>query len=238
MSYDYKDGKQRVLNILKSKIKVEETDNIPESLSEFTYDNAKITWISAIFVDLRNSTEFLENGDKEKVTKLLRSYASEIIQIMNESQCVREIGVRGDGVYGIFSTNTKKKVKEVLDLSYWINTYMKMLNKLLVNEEYSEVKAGIGVATSYDLIAKVGRKGTGINDRVWIGKCVSTADRLSKVTNKGTKPIAIDKLTYNNSIDVDKSVSSLFDYDSTNSCYFANVIKTSFNDWIEEGMKI
>jgi class 3 adenylate cyclase len=238
MSYDYKDGKQRVLNILKKDIKVEETDSIPETLSEFTYDNAKLTWISAIFVDLRNSTKFLEEGNKEKVTKLLRAYASEIISIMNESKQVREIGVRGDGVYAIFTSNSKNKVKEVLDLSYWINTYMKMLNELLVKEGFDSVKAGIGVATSYDLIAKVGRKGTGVNDRVWIGKCVSTADRLSKITNKGNLPIGINSITYNNSKDVDDTVSTFFKYDSTNNCYFGNVIKREFDDWINNGMQV
>jgi class 3 adenylate cyclase len=238
MSYDYKDGKLRVLNILKNKIKVEETDSIPETLSEFTYDNAKLTWISAIFVDLRNSTKFLEEGDKEKVTKLLRAYASEIISIMNESKHVREIGVRGDGVYAIFSTNTKNKIKEVLDLSYWINTYMSMLNALLVSEGFDSVKAGTGVATSYDLIAKVGRKGTGVNDRVWIGKCVSTADRLSKITNKGTLPIGINNITYSNSNDVDNTVAAHFKYDTTNECYFGNVIKSEFSDWIKSGMKV
>ena len=231
------DGKQRVLNILNSDLKVEETDSIPETLSEFTYDNAKITWISAIFVDLRDSTDFLENGNKVQVTKMLRAYASEIIEIMNGSELVREIGVRGDGVYGIFTTNTKEKVQEILDLSYWINTYMIMLNKLLDDNGFEIVKAGIGVATSYDLIAKVGRKGTGVNDRVWIGKCVSSADRLSKITNKGTEPIGIDITTYQNSNDVNKQVSELFRYDITNDCYFGDVIKTNFDEWINQGMK-
>ncbi|MDY0277378.1 MAG: hypothetical protein RBQ97_04770 [Acholeplasma sp.] len=237
MSYNYKDGKQRVLNILKKDIKVEKVDTIPATLSEFTYDNAVITWVSAIFVDLRNSTNFLENGNKDKVTKLLRAYASEIIAIMNESVGVREIGVRGDGIFGIFSTNSQEKIKEVLHLSYWINTYMNMLNELLKSSGYDEVKAGIGVATSYDLIAKVGRKGTGVNDRVWIGKCVSTADRLSKITNKGTKPIAINQLTFNNTNDVDKSVSKYFSYDESNNCYFGDVIMSEFNNWILGGMK-
>jgi class 3 adenylate cyclase len=238
MLYDYKDGKQRVQNILNSDIEVEEVETIPKKLKDFTYDNAKVTWISAIFVDLRDSTDFLENGDKEDVTKLLRSYSSEIIQILNSSDLCREIGVRGDCVYGIFSTPKKKDIKEVLKLTYWINTYMEMLNKLLKESNMEEVKAGIGMSTSKDLIAKVGRKGTGINDRVWIGNCVAKADKLSKVTNKGTDPIAINSLSYSNSKDVDDKVTDFFSYDENDDCYFGDVVMSEFNDWINDGMNL
>lgn len=238
MSYDYKNGKQRIINILTTKIDIEEVKTIPKTLSEFTYDNAKVTWISAIFIDLRNSTKFLEEGEKEKVTKVLRAYASEIIQILNELDNIRETGVRGDGVFGIFTTNSKDKVKEVLDLTYWINTHMKMLNKLLIENGFDEIKAGIGMSTSKDLIAKVGRKGTGVNDRVWIGKCVAKADHLSKITNKSTSPIAINVTAYSNSKDVDEKVSNYFKYDSKEDCYFGSAFKKDFNRWIDSGMKI
>lgn len=244
MSYNYRDGKQRVQNILNSNVAVIEKKSVPQTESEWTYNNGIQTWISSIFVDLRDSSEFLISGDKIDVTKTLRSYASEIIEILNGSTLVREIGVRGDGIYGIYSTPTQECIYEVLRLTYWINTYMKMLNELLFQSGYSQVKAGIGMATSKDLIAKVGRKGTGINDKVWIGKCLAEADRLSKVTNKSgnyytvTRPIAINSTVYSNAKEVSDRIEGYFDYDYNKKSYFGDVIMTEFNDWIEGGMVI
>ena len=244
MSYNYKDGKQRIQNILNSYVEIVNKKSVPLTESEWTYVNGIQTWISAIFIDLRDSSEFLMSGNKVNVTKTLRSYASEIIEILNGSTLVREIGVRGDGIYGIFSTPTKQSVYEVLGLTYWINTYMRMLNELLSQKGYIKVKAGIGMATSEDLIAKIGRKGTGINDKAWIGECLAEADRLSKVTNKKynyyttTKPIAINSTALENSIKISSKVGEFFVYDDKLKCYFGDVIKVEFNDWIERGMII
>ena len=243
MSYDYKDGKQRVINILNSSIEIVEKKSIPQNEAEWTYVNGIKTWISAIFVDLRDSSDFLHNGDEIEVTKTLRAYSSEIIEILNGSNLVREIGVRGDGIYGIFSTPSKESIFEVLKLTYWINTYMKMLNLLLENSGLNTVKAGIGMATSKDLIAKVGRRGTGINDKVWIGDCIAEADRLSKVTNKRNNnssispSIAINNLTFVNAKDIKENVENFFEYHQENKCYFGDVIISGFNDWIDGGMQ-
>ncbi len=242
MSYNYLDGKQRVLNILKKSIKVIEKDSIPKQDSEWTYDNALECWISAVFVDLRDSTKFFNDADSVVVTKTLRAYASEVIEILHSSDLVREIGVRGDGIYAIFSTPKKNDISKVFGLVCYINTYMNMLNKLLQQEGFDTLRAGIGMASSKDLIAKVGRKGTGINDKIWIGECVAEADRLSGITNKGaynrTKPIAISICVYDNLKDVDSKSAELMKRDYNHNCYFGDVIITDFNDWIDSGMLI
>ncbi len=243
MAYEYIDGKQRVMNILNSSVEIIEKKSVPQNENEWTYANGIETWISSIFVDLRESTDFLTNGDRVEVTKTLRSYASEIIEILNGTTLVREIGVRGDGIYGIFSTPSQQSIFEILKLTYWINTYMKMLNELLSNKGLNKIKAGIGMATSRDLIAKVGRKGTGINDKVWIGECIAEADRLSKITSKGvsynvtTKPIAISETVYTNAKEIKENVTDFFSYDSSRKCYFGEVVIIGFNDWIKGGMK-
>lgn len=243
MSYNFKDGKQRVENILNSTIEMIDKKSVPKNESEWTYANGITSWISAIFVDLRDSSDFLQNGEKVEITKLLRSYSSEIIEILNGSNLVREIGVRGDGIYGIFSTPSQQSIFEVLKLTYWINTYMKMLNTLLDEKGFNIVRAGIGMATSKDLITKVGRKGTGINDKVWIGECIAKADKLSKITNKRsnysniTDPIAINYFAYNNAKEINSNVEDFFSFDNREDCYFGDVIITGFNDWINGGMR-
>lgn len=242
MSYDYKNGKQRVQNILNSKVEVIKKDSIPTSEANWTFDNGIKSWVGAIFVDLRNSASLFRNASEIKVAKVIRAYTSEVIQIMNMTTLDREIGVRGDAVYGVFSVNTKEAVHEILNIVFYINTYMNMLNKLLVNKEYGEIKAGIGYAISEDLIIKAGKKGTGINDRVWIGSALAEADRLSKITNKSngysqrTKPIGITQLTYNNVKHISNN-SKLFEYSSTHKCYLSDAVKTNFNNWIKGGMR-
>ena len=58
MSYNYIDGKQRVISILNSTIEIVEKKSIPQNDAEWTYANGIKTWISAIFVDLRDSSNF------------------------------------------------------------------------------------------------------------------------------------------------------------------------------------
>ena len=50
-----------------------------------------------------------------------------------------------------------------------------MLNKLFSKKGFPNIKVGIGVGIGEDLIVKAGKKGTGINDRIWIGKAVIDA---------------------------------------------------------------
>ena len=52
---------------------------------------------------------------------------------------------------------------------------MKMLNKLLGQNGYPTIQAGIGLGCSQDLIIRAGQSGTGINDKIWIGKAVVDA---------------------------------------------------------------
>ena len=53
--YDYIAGKKRIKEILNNKLEVIENDKIPNDGS-FTFSNAHYGWVTAIFVDIRNST--------------------------------------------------------------------------------------------------------------------------------------------------------------------------------------
>lgn len=241
MSYDYKTSKQTVENILNSSVEVKESISIPKHGSSWTFDNGIKSWVTAVFVDLRNSTELFRENDV-KVAKIIRAYTSEIIDIMKDLDTMVEIGIRGDAVYGIYSTPNKKDDSDIFSICCRINTYMKMLNKLLDIKGYNTIRAGIGMASSQDLIVKVGKKHTGVNDRVWIGKSLAEADRLSKITNVKksygfTMPMAICKTVYRNIKDIDDNESHL-KFDSHYDCYKSNTILENFNNWINKGMII
>ena len=202
--------------------------------------------MTAIFVDIRNSTDLFSKDDKEIVSKMIRSFTSEVIEILRKDDLLREIGIRGDCVYAIYTTPKKSDILEIMDKSFYINTFMNMLNKLLVDKGFSTINVGIGVSTAQELVVKAGRKDVGINNSVWIGDAVTKASNLSSLGNKnGYKSIVLSSLTHSNIIDlfVEKNGSeskSWFDlrYDSKiGNFYDSNIIKSDFNNWIDSGMK-
>lgn len=241
MGYDYEKGKQRVESILNIKTSVESVDSIPIDESRWTYDNGIKSWVTSIFVDLRGSTQFFSEGKKEDVARTIRAYTSEIIEIMKSSTLTREIGVRGDCVYGVFSTPSKESTNEIFQTCIWINTYIKMLNKLLKKKNLNSVSAGIGMATSKDLIIKAGKKGSGINERVWIGEALAKADHLSKVTCKSdgrettSLPIAISMTTYININKFSNNMNLLRKHEFQD-FYITNAIRAKMDKWIDSNI--
>ena len=117
-----------------------------------------------------------------------------------------------------------------------------MLNKLLINNGYEEIKIGIGMATDKELVIKAGRKTSGINAKVWIGKAVTEAANLSGVANKGLNfhHIAIAPITYNNLNEQNKELCKQDTYYRNNSLityYKADAVYTDVVEWINNGME-
>ena len=241
MYYDYESGMKRIENILNNNISINNKD-LPKDDSNFTYENGIRCWIGSIFVDIIKSSEIIEKTNEIEVSKILRSFSSEIIAIMNSSDNMREIGIRGDCVYGIYATPTKDVVYELFMISAYINNLITMLNKLLEKKRYKNICVGIGVAIGEDLVVKAGQKGTGINDRIWIGNAVVKASNLANVAGRnGKKTIGYSLLAYNNfieklEIEVPNS-KTWFNYDNLNDAYFGNIVIPDFEKWIEEKLK-
>ncbi|MBD5099715.1 MAG: adenylate cyclase [Clostridiales bacterium] len=238
--YNFKNSKSNIINILKSKTPIEDKEKIPAN-QEFTYANAVRTWVSAIFVDIKSSSELFKNRD-EKLARLLRAFTSEIITIFQDSNNYNQIGIRGDCVYAIYSTPQKDDIKDVFDIAVKTNTFMKMFNKLLTEQGYSNIGVGIGLGTDKQLIIKAGRSGTGINDKIWIGDAVVDASNLSSIANRyGYKKIAMNSCFYNN-IKKYYEKKPWFNYIS-NSTYYndgfyeCDIVNTEFDNWIKGGMK-
>ncbi len=246
VTYDYKKGKERIEEILDNELEVIEQNEVPPE-SSFTFTNGYYSWVSAIFVDIRNSSELFADEDKEKVSKVIRSFTSEVIEILRDDDNLREIGIRGDCVYAIYTTPTKDDIFEVADKTFYINTHMKMLNKLLYNRSLPEIKVGIGMSTDKELVIKAGRKGVGINSKVWIGKAVTRAANFSSLGNKnGNSTLVYSSCSYYNFIDKlqerneSKDVKSWFTYHSDEGdgeYYTAEIVKIDFDNWITNGMK-
>jgi class 3 adenylate cyclase len=250
MSYNDKqkwlDGKKRILDILNSTNNIEERDKVP-SEQEFNFENGYYAWVTAVFVDIRKSTEFFSNNKKTTTAKVIRSFMSEVVEILKDDPNIREIGIRGDCVYAIYTTSTHKEDLIIARKAFCVNTFMKMFNKLLEDKRIFPLKVGIGVSTDKELIVKTGRKGSGINNLVWIGKAVSYASKFSNIANKNQNDVIVFSDNFYNSM-----ISQLKEENKTENVeswftkktdiklgnYFScNVVNLGFNRWIERGMK-
>lgn len=242
MHYDYKEGKKKIEEILNNNTEIQKKE-IPKDDSNFTYDNGIKSWIGSIFVDIVSSKKLIEGEKDIVVAKVLRSFTSEIISIMNSSNNARQIGVRGDCVYGVFSTPNQLDVYELLTIATYINCLIKMLNKLLTKKSFPNINVGIGIGIGEDLIVKAGKKGTGINDRIWIGKAVIDACVLAdKAGRNGNAVIGVSSFVYDNFIEkltkenseAPKWFTQKYDFDLNKYSYYGDIIDTNFNKWIEE----
>lgn len=246
-NYDYSSGKKRIEEILNSPNETERSDRIP-SQSQFSFDNGFYGYVTSVFVDIRDSTSLFAESSNKKTTiaKVIRSFTSEVIEILRDDENLREIGVRGDCVYAIYTSPGYKNDYEIFDKVAYINTFSSMLNDILKKRQFPTIAFGIGVASSNDLVVKAGRAGVGINGLVWIGKAVSYASHLSNLANKeGNSPILISEEFYDNLL---KAMEKDNPY-GINQAWFSDffsegirgkgcsVIKTAMSEWIENGMK-
>lgn len=243
--YDYKERKKKVEEILDNTNKINEVDKFPRD-EDFTYENGYKAWTGAIFVDLRDSTKLFTENKEVDIAKVVRGFTSEVIEILKkdtEKNELKEIGIRGDCVYAIYSAPLQTDLYDIATRAFYINTYMKMLNKLLEERSLPNIKAGIGLAADKTLAVKSGRKSSGVNNLVWIGEAVTKAANLSDVGNKnGISSIVMSHLFYINYIDVETNPKAetwwTKNICSQNDTYYhGNVIFTDFDDWIDSGMK-
>ncbi|MBR3686759.1 MAG: adenylate cyclase [Clostridia bacterium] len=245
-TYDYKKGKERIETILDNDLVVIEQNELPNDES-FTFSNGYYSWITGVFVDIRDSSALFADEDKEKVSKIIRSFTSEVIEILREDNNLREIGIRGDCVYAIYTTPSKDDIYEVANKTFYINTYMKMLNKLLSERSLPKIMAGIGMSSAKELVVKAGRKGVGINNKVWIGKAVTRASNFSAIGNKnGNSPLVFSECSYHNfieklgKINSEKNPQNWFTYHSDEgdgAYYTADITDGTFSNWINNGME-
>lgn len=244
MSYDYKKGKKRISDILINKLEVKAVNKIPSD-NEFTFDNGYYAWVTAIFIDIRDSSKIFDMDNKEKTSKIIRSFTSEIIEVLRANSLYREIGIRGDCVYAIYTTPTQEDVYDCYTTTSEINTLLNMLNKLLEAYGFNNIRAGIGMSTSKELVIKAGRKDAGINSKVWIGGAVTRASNLSSLGDKspirrivlsGTAQHNIFEHVEKKGLNDQKSWFKQEPHKDYGPYYHGSVVDGKFNEWVSKGM--
>lgn len=165
---------------------------------------------------------YFKNNDNKNISKIMKCFTSELIEILRGDINMRDIGIRGDCVYAIYTTPTQQDLYDLYLRACYCNTYIKMLNKLLLKYALPKFKAGIGLGASETLVIKAGRKDVGINDKVWIGDSVIDASNFASIANKsGFDNIVMSKVFYNNLSDIHGKVINFFDkkYSEYGYCY-------------------
>lgn len=244
--YDYRKGKENIVNIIQSNTKIKDLENVPNDDSKFIYDSGIKAWVGAIFIDIIDSAT-LFSSEQERVARLMRSFTAEIITILESNDNYRQIGIRGDCVYGIYSISNQMDLVDIFNLALTVNTFMIMFNKIMQQNDFPEVKVGIGLGCGEDLILKAGKKGTSINDKIWIGDAVVDAANLSSLANRGyVEKIAMNCRFYANAIEILKKENEKYlqwitrykynNFINIERFYHCDIVNVDFSNWIDNGM--
>lgn len=244
MLYNYREGKKRITEILNSANNVDERNEVPND-SAFDYGNAIIAPVASIFVDIRKSSNYFTIQPKKQVAKMIRSYVSELVEVFRKNPNIREVGIRGDCVYSIYSADSVEALESVIDDATNANTIIKMLNELLAKRNYKTINVGIGLGyDGSEFIIKAGRKGSGISDLVWIGKSVIDASNCCALSNRlhSRKGIVISSDFYDrikkSKANSNQTYGDLFSpfWDGGIKRYSCNLVVRNFDNWINGGM--
>ena len=241
--FNYEESRKRIEDILNSKTDIKEVDSISNDEDGFTYENGVKTWVCAMFIDIRNSTNYFKDNNPEKVARIMRAFTSELIEILRRNKKYVQIGIRGDCVYAIYSTPKKNDLNDILSDACFINTFQKMFQKILKKKGWPTFEIGIGLGASKDLVIKAGKKGTGINDNIWIGDAVIDASKLSNEGNtSGIEPMVMDSCFYENIKDFNANDKFKYSHyinrvksEKINEyVYCCNMITIDFDNWVKD----
>lgn len=244
--YSYKEGKRRTIDILDSRTDIVKKECVPSD-SAFSFDNGIKAPVASIFVDIRNSTNYFKSNPRDRVARIIRAFVSETIKILRSNNNFRDLGIRGDCVFAVYSASDGEEMKNIFGCATQINTFIKMFNVFLTNKKWPEMQIGIGIGfDSNELVIKTGEKGSGFNDFVWIGNAVIDASNCCSVANKnGINPIVVSSFFYekikNKKANENYTYEHYFIKSYSSYCggyiYHVDLVKSDFNNWIEGGMK-
>ncbi|MFC5649021.1 adenylate/guanylate cyclase domain-containing protein [Paenibacillus solisilvae] len=212
-----------------------EVDDIP-ARDKLTFTNGFYTNCSALYVDIRSSSELPNKYNRPKLAKLYRSYISEMVAIMNGNTNCKEINIEGDCVFGVFNTPLKSNIDNLFGTAAGINSLIKVLNYKIQKKNYDAIKIGIGLHYGRALMIKAGYNGSGINDVVWMGDVINETAKLCSYGNKTSQdsPIMISDVFQSNLNDNNKA---LLQRNYSRSCYHGDVVNIEMEAWYKKNCK-
>ncbi len=233
MAYDYLKSFDRIESIIsESDSSFEELKSIP-SRDKLTFNNGFYVNCSALFVDIRGSSQLPEKHNRPKLAKLYRAYISEVVAVMNgDAQCA-EVNIVGDCVSGIFDTPLKEHIDSVFSTAAKIASLVKAMNCKFRKNGIEQIRVGIGASWGRALMIKAGYNSSTINDVVWMGQVVNEASKLCSYGNRNgqDRQMMVSSNFYGN---LNEDNQKLLKWNSARECYHGDVIISNMEEWYQE----
>lgn len=231
--FDLDASLKRIDDILKADGKsFEESDSIPNR-DKLTYTNGFYVQCSALFVDIRDSSNMTDEHRRPVLAKIYRSFISEMVALFNENRITKEVNIHGDCVWCVCDTPYKSDIDELFSMAARACSMVDILNYKLEKNGYTTYSVGVGMDYGRALMIKAGNDGSGINDVVWMGDVVNQACHLSNDANSGyfDKRVFLSNVIYNN---LNENNRKLCSKDAGRDIYQANVVNIGMNNWLEK----
>lgn len=236
IAYDFLKSFDRIDDILSgSDTDYNDADSIP-ARSQLTFRNGFYVNCSALFIDIRKSSQLANKYKRPTLAKLYRAYVSECVAVVSGSELCAEVSIVGDCVSGVFDTPYKANIDEVFSFAARLASLVKTLNHKLRMHSIGPIAVGIGVAYGRALMAKAGYSGSQINDVVWIGEVVNKASHLAAYANSTwqDKEVMVSRVFYDNLDDKNKG---LLELNTDRDCYQGNIVNSAMEDWYNTNCK-
>lgn len=237
-TYKVEDSAARMDDILDaSDNNYEDNKNSIPSRDKLTYKNGYYVNVTALFIDIVDSSKLTDGHKRPTLAKMYRAFLSECVAIMNSWEMCKEININGDCVWGVFETPKKSDIDNVISVAAQLNSMIKILNYKLKKKKYDTISVGIGIDDGRALMVKAGYSGSGINEIVWMGDVVNTACHLANKAGRGTRnTMIVTEQIYNNLNDQHKGLLSSY-VDGQITRYEGNIIRNGMEDWYKENCK-
>jgi class 3 adenylate cyclase len=232
-TYEYEQSFARLDGILnQSDVAYEETDALPNR-DKLTFSNGFYAYCSALFVDIRDSSDLPNKYKRPTLARLYRAYISEMVAVMNRDPDCKEINIVGDAVWSVINTPKKSDINYVFSTAAMANSLVKTLNCKLRKRGNDPISVGIGMEYGRALMIKAGYEGSGINDVVYMGDVVNGAAKLAAAGNDtwSDEPLMVGEVFYNNLNNHNKG---LLTWNQARGCWHGNVVNSVMDEWYEE----
>jgi class 3 adenylate cyclase len=238
--YNFADSLARLDEILSpSNNSFDELDSLP-SRDRLTFTNGFYGYCSAIFVDVRGSSELPSKYQRRVLARIYRAFISETVALLNGESSVREVNIVGDCVWAVYNTAQKPQIDDVFNIAAQVNILENVLAFKMKRAGYeAPIQFGIGLSYGRALMIKAGHKGSTINDVVYMGDVVNEAAHLADLGGKGASAwsggsprIHMNGVFRQNLNEHNQSLTQLVS-SRPREVYSSDAVNTAIRDWLE-----
>ena len=233
VDYNLKDSVDRINQVIAAgSSSYEERDKIP-ACSELTFTNGFYVKCSVIHAEIRKTNEIADFYRNTELSKLYRTYVSEVTAVMNGNPKCAEINIAGNCVWGVFDTPFQEDVDEVFSTGAKISSLIDIMNYKFKKNNITEITVGIGISYGKGLVVKTGYKGSNVSEVVWMGDVVEEAAKLASYGNKedSDRETMVSEIAYYN---LNEENREMLSFNSIRNCFHGDIVNSYMNKWYKQ----